>query len=205
MANLAEQYGFRDDIVDELIKDLVGPAEGPDEVVSDLPLDRYIAGVLWPADDLLQEAAEPDSGESEENDSVDSPISQALMRYPTSMGITFSVDLTRAKSIHIAIEAAKYIPSGTAGSGESSDQRSSRRNQKVKPDSWVRHQQVVEPVEWDVATPGAKKVDVVPGLQLYVYTRVPKDGRVAVSVALRNTQVPPRKNSATHIPGSRSD
>lgn len=192
MANLVEQYGFRDEIVDELIKDLVGPAEGAEEVITDLPLDRYIAGVLWPADDLLQEAAEPDSGESEENDSGDSPISQALMRYPTSMGITFSVDLARAASVQIAITAAKYVPSGTEGNGESSDRRPSRRNQKTKPDSWVRDPQIVDPIEWDVATPGAKKVDVAPGLQLYVYTRVPKNGRVAVSVALRNTQVPPK-------------
>lgn len=191
MANLAEQYGFRDDIVDELIKDLVGPAEGPDEDVTDLPLDRYIAGVLWPADDLLQEAAEPDSGESEENDSADSPISQALMRYPTSMGITFSVDLAKAKSVQIAIEAAKYVPSGAKGNGESAgSQRPTRRKQITKPDSWTRTPQVIEPIDWDVATPGAKKVDVTPGLQLYVYSRVPKDGRVAVSVALRNTQVP---------------
>lgn len=193
MANLAEQYGFRDDIVDELIKDLVGPAEGPDEVVSDLPLDRYIAGVLWPADDLLQEAAEPDSGESEENDSGDSPISQALMRYPTSMGITFSVDLAKATSVQIAIDAAKYVPSDTTGNGESIDpQRETWRKKMQKPDSWTRNPQIVDPIDWDVATPGAKKVDVVPGLQLYVYTRVPKDGRVAVSVALRNTQVPPK-------------
>ncbi|KHO26831.1 helicase [Mycolicibacterium setense] len=191
MANLAEQYGFRDDVVEELIKDLVGPAEGPDEIITDLPLDRYIAGVLWPADDVLQDAAEPDSGEAEENDSGDSPISQALMRYPTSMGITFSVDLAKATSVQIAIEAAKYVPSGTENTGES-DQRPSRRNQKAKPDSWVRKQEIIDPVEWNIATPGTKKVDVAPGLQLYVYSRAPKDGRVAVSVALLNTQVPPK-------------
>ncbi len=55
MAEITAQYAFRDDVIDELIKDLVGPAEGPDEMISDLPLDRYIAGVLWPADDSLQE------------------------------------------------------------------------------------------------------------------------------------------------------
>ncbi|OBA86390.1 helicase [Mycobacteriaceae bacterium 1482268.1] len=192
MANLAEQYGFRDEIVDELIKDLVGPAEGPDEVITDLPLDRYIAGVLWPADDLMQEEVEPVSGEPEENDSGDSPISQALMRYPTSMGITFSVDLVRASTVQIAIAAAKYVPSGIEGNGESSAQRPTRRKQIAKPDSWTRDPQIIDPVDWDVATPGVKKVDVVPGLQLYVYTRVPTNGRVAVSVALRNTQVPPK-------------
>ncbi|ETZ70171.1 helicase conserved C-terminal domain protein [Mycobacteroides abscessus MAB_030201_1075] len=191
MANLADQYGFRDGIVDELIKDLVGPAEGLAEVTTDLPLDRYIAGVLWPADDLLQEAAEPESGEVEENGSDDSQISQALMRYPTSMGITFSVDLTKASSVQIAIEAARYVPSGTTGSGQAVDaQRPSERMRRSKPDSWTREPQIVDPIDVDVVTPGAKKVDVVPGLQLYVYARVPKHGRVAVSVVLRNTQVP---------------
>lgn len=193
MANLSEQYRFRDDIVDELIKDLVGPGEGGDEVITDLPLDRYIAGVLWPADGALQEAAEPVSGESEENDAGDSPISQALMRYPTSMGITFSVDVAKASSIQIAVTAAKYVPNGTGAPGESADsQRPSRRKQIAKPVSWRRSPQIVDPLDWDVATPGAKKIDVIPGLELYVYTRVPKNGRVAVSVALRNTQVPPK-------------
>lgn len=191
MANLSEQYGFRDDIVAELIKDLVGPAEGVDEIITDLPLDRYIAGVLWPADDVLQEAAEPVSGESEENGTGDSPISQALMRYPTSMGITFSVDLAKASSVQIAITAAKYVATGIGGHSKSADsQRPSRRKQIAKPDSWTRNPQVIDPIDWDVATPGVKKADIIPGLQLYVYTRVPKDGRVAVSVALRNTQVP---------------
>ncbi|WP_234802833.1 helicase-related protein [Mycobacteroides abscessus] len=61
---------------------------------------------------------------------------------------------------------------------------------RSKPDSWTREPQIVDPIDVDVVTPGAKKVDVVPGLQLYVYARVPKHGRVAVSVVLRNTQVP---------------
>ncbi|BBZ03827.1 DNA helicase [Mycolicibacterium chitae] len=191
MANLAEQYGFRDDIVDELIKDLVGPGEGDDEVITDLPLDRYIAGVLWPAEDRLQEEAEPVSGESEENDAVDSPISQALMRYPTSMGITFSVDLAKASSVQIVARAAKYVPSGAKEDGESAgSQRPTRRKRIARPDSWTRTPQNIDPIDWDIATPGVKKVDVVPGLELYVYTRVPANGRVAVSAALRNTQVP---------------
>lgn len=195
MAYIAEQYGFRDGIVDDLIKDLVGPAEGPDEMITDLPLDRYIAGVLWPADDLLQEEEipDPDSGEAEENDGDDSAISQALMRYPTSMGITFSVDLTKAASVQIAVYAARYIPSVDKASGEAARaERPSWRQKIAKPDSWLRTPQSIEPTEWDVATPRAKKVEVVPGLQLYVYSRVAKNDRVAVSVALRNTQSPPK-------------
>jgi len=192
MTNLVEQYSFRDGIVDELIKDLVGPAEGDNEVITDLPLDRYVAGVLWPADDRFQEAAEPDSGEAEESDADDSPISQALMRYPTSMGITFSVDLTRATSVQIAVDASKYVPSAAGSNVDGAAREPSARRQRTRPDSWVREPQDFEPICWDIATPGARKMNVAQGLQLYVYTRAPKGGRVAVSVALRNVQVPPK-------------
>lgn len=190
MPDISDQYTFRDAVVDELIKDLVGPAEGPGETITELPLDRYIAGVLWPADDRLQEAVEPDSGEAEENDSSDSPIPQALMRYPTSMGITFSVDLGTAASCQLSIHAARYVPS-SAGNGDGGDVGGKSWRQRVpKPDSWLREQQLIAPIDWDVSKPGAKKVNVVPGLQLYVYCRNPKNNKVAVSVALRNTQVP---------------
>ncbi|MBU8827089.1 helicase-related protein [Mycolicibacterium goodii] len=193
MANLSEQYRFRDDVVDELVKDLIGPADGPNEVITDLPLDRYIVGVLWPAEDVLQEAAEPDSGEAEEDGIEDSPISQALMRYPTSAGITFSVDLARSSSVQIAITAAKYLPTGVGSDeGASRSQPSTRRKQMVKPEAWTRSPQVIEPIDWDVTTPGAKRMEVAPGLQLYVYTRAPKNGRVAVSVAIRNIQETPK-------------
>ena len=190
MANIDEQYTFRGAVVDELIKDLVGPAEGPSETINEAPLDRYIAGVLWPADDLLQEASEPDSGETDESDADDSPISQALMRYPTSMGITFSVELSKANSCQISIDAAKYVPSGTKGDGSGDAGGTSWRHRIARPDSWTREQQVIAPIDWNFSKPGVTKVDVVPGLQLYVYCRNPKDNKVAVSVALRNTHVP---------------
>lgn len=197
MADITAQYAFRDEIVDELIKDLIGPAEGSDEMISDLPLDRYVAGVLWPSDGLLQDevAAEPDSGEPEENGADDSPISQALMRYPTSMGITFSVDLSKASSVRIAVDAARYVPSTSRiGEDVAGRDRPSRRKKTTKPESWLRTPAIIAPVDWDVSTPGAKRVDVdgAPGLQLYVYSRAPKNGRTAVSVALQNTLAPPK-------------
>lgn len=110
MTKLDAQYEFRDAIIDELIKDLVGPADGADEVITDLPLDRYVAGVLWPADNAVQELPDPDSGEAEEDGGEDVPIAQALVRYPTSMGITFSVDLSAATLITVDVQAARYTP-----------------------------------------------------------------------------------------------
>lgn len=188
MAGIEEQYAFREELVDELVKDLVGPADGEDERIADLPLDRYIAGVLWPVDDRFQETPEPDSGEAEENDLGDSPISQALMRYPTSMGITFSVDLAKAGAVQIVVTAAKYVPLGSRDADGEARERPSWLPRIAKPDAWLRQPQMVPVVELDVSKPGVTRREVVTGLELYAYCRAPKNNRVAISLALRNTQ-----------------
>lgn len=192
MAGIEEQYAFRDEVVGELVKDLVGPAEGEHEIITDLPLDRYIAGVLWPVDDRFQETPEPDSAEAEENEVGDSPIAQALMRYPTSMGITFSVDLATAISVQIAVTAARYTPSTGRQGNDESRERPSWRQRVEKPDSWLRKPQAIPHIELDVSKAGVTRLEVVPGLELYAYCRPAKSDRTAVSLALRNTQAPPK-------------
>lgn len=190
MTKLQQQYEFRDAVINELVKDLVGPAGGPAEVISDLPLNRYVAGVLWPADDAVQDLPDPDGAEAEEGDVADSPIAQALMRYPTSMGITFSVDLSKTTSVTIDVEAAAYIPSEEdAVSGN----RAGRSTRKREPKSWQRSAIDIASITWAVDAAGSAKRDVAPGLQLFVYVREPRGKVVTVSVALRNTQVPPKK------------
>ncbi|MGB3286388.1 helicase-related protein [Mycolicibacter algericus] len=190
MTKLQRQYEFRDAIIDELIKDLVGPAGGTAEVVTDLPLNRYVAGVLWPADNVVQDLPDPDGAEAEEGDTADSPIAQALMRYPSSMGITFSVDLDKATSVMVDVEAAKYSPSEE---GKTVAELGRRSSGKQNPKSWQRHAIDVKPVSWPVDTAGSKKVEIVPGLQLFVYVREPQGSVVTVSLALRNTQTPPKR------------
>lgn len=194
MTDLAEQYEFRDAVIDELVKDLVGPFDGPAEEITDLPLDRYVAGVLWPADDSVREVPEPDSGESEDDGADDLPISQALVRYPTSMGITFSVDVSKATMVTIDVEAASYVPSAGDDAEATATGSTSRRRRAAKPKSWQRCALGVEPIVVPVTDVGSTKLDVAPGLQLFVYARAPHGNVVAVSVALRNTQVPPQKS-----------
>ena len=46
--------------------------------------------------------------------------------------------------------------------------------------------QAIPLLDWDVSTPGVKKLEVVPGPQLYGHCRVARNGRVAVSLALQN-------------------
>ena len=194
MVDIADFYRFRDQLVDELVTDLVGPAEGPDEVIDDPPLGRYICGVLWPADGRLQtgELSDPSSGEAEEGEVDDSPISQALMRYPTSMGLTFSIDLGRASTVQVQVAAARYRPVEIGKEGDEGVARRGGRRNAAGTVRWTREAIAPDPVTVDAAQTGVRKHQVVDGLELYVLCRAPRNNRVAVSIALRNTQRPPR-------------
>ena len=143
--DLADQYAFRDSLVEQLERDLVGPGDGADEVIDELPLDRYVAGVLWPADDVAQETPEPDGAEADDSGVEDSPIAQALMRYPSSMGMTFTVDVAKTSMVGIKIEAARYVPSVDPDEN-AAPTRPSWRQRKVRPKSWMRTPLVEEPL-----------------------------------------------------------
>lgn len=179
--SLDEKYRFRSEMVDELALDVIGPGGGENEVISEAPLDRYIIGALWPADDLRQETPEPDGVEAGDKEPTeDSPVAQALMRYPSSVGLTFSVRLADATDIVIGIEGARYAV--VAVDGEDTETKKKRSN------DWQRYPLELEPVTVSIAEPGlcGPKEAVVDGLELYVYVRPPRDGISTVSVALRN-------------------
>ena len=68
------------------------------ELLDDFPLERYIAGILYPCtDDPIDPAQDDDPHEGEDKDSLpDPPVAMASARYPSSMGLTFAVDIERA-------------------------------------------------------------------------------------------------------------
>lgn len=184
--DLDEMYGFRSEMVEDLRRDLLGPAGGDDEVLEEAPLDRYVVGVLWPLDDALQDEPEPDSAEPDTVDGAsDSPVAQSLMRYPSSMGLTFTVDSTLVNEVHFDVSAARYDPSEDL---VEPDDSSPRRRGRTRPATWSR--KIVRPdrVTHPLATKGAVKLRVAPGLELYVLTRSPRDGTVTVSAVARNVQ-----------------
>ncbi|MCV7281676.1 helicase [Mycolicibacterium flavescens] len=194
---LSLKYAFRDGMVGELRRDLIGPddnSEDAHEVITELPLDRYVVGVLWPANEDLQEAPDPDSDDSGDSEGFDdTPVSQALMRYPSSVGITFTVDLGRTNEVNVRLSAARYIPSDAEAEVEESG-RSSKRRQKSRPAEWLRVPSVIDPIALNVSESRTEYLPVAPDLQLYVYVRQPKDGAVTVSLALRNTKVAKQKD-----------
>ncbi|PXW31273.1 UNVERIFIED_CONTAM: helicase-like protein [Williamsia faeni] len=184
---LQDKYRFRDELVDDLVLDVVGPGGGEDELLEEAPLGRYLVGVLWPSDDDLQEGIEPDGAEPEKDGATDdSPVAQARMRFPSSMGLTFSVRVKDADSITIAPSAARYEEQPLEGG----DEGKVKRNRDSK---WRRVPAVIKPLVQGVTKPGTFRDLVAPGLQLYRYVRPARDGVVTVSVALRNVQVPPLK------------
>lgn len=184
--DLDEMYGFRSEMVEDLRRDLLGPAGGDEEVLEEAPLDRYVVGVLWPLDDAMQDEPEPDSAEPDTVDGAsDSPVAQSLMRYPSSMGLTFTVDSTLVHEVHFDISAARYEPSEDL---VEPDDSSPRRRGRTRPATWSRKLVRPDRVTHSLATKGAVKLSVAPGLELYVLTRNPRDGKVTVSAVARNVQ-----------------
>lgn len=180
MQDLAEKYRFREKMVEALEVDLIGPADGEGEAIGEAPLNRYIVGALWPrphdAEEAREEAAdaesEPTSGEADgENDSDGSPVAQARMRFPSSMGMTFSVRET-AGLIDIIPSGARYEQAiGVDGSAG----------------DWKRIALPRFSHSQRITRPAVERVEVASGLELYVLVRAARDGLVTVTVALNNT------------------
>jgi hypothetical protein len=118
MEKLNDYYEFREQIVDALRTDLLGPAE-VEEIIDDLPATQYSVGILFPqskAGDSRENksltggdfAPEENSEEVYGDEGDDAPVALANVRNPSSMGITFAVDLKVCSEIKVFIEAAKY-------------------------------------------------------------------------------------------------
>src|SRR5215212_8400790 len=117
MTALAAKYAFRDELSRAMIADLIGPAGGPEEVIEDEPITRYVTGILYPAGGGWQTAgladAAEDVDETEGYDEVVNPdpaVAMANVKNPGSMGLSFAVRLAECDSIRVAVEAARYAP-----------------------------------------------------------------------------------------------
>lgn len=106
---MKENYLFRNDLVDALLKDLIGP-KSEDETIEDAPLTHYVAGILYPPrSGTVDPAQDIDRNEDDDESGVpDPPVALANVRYPSSMGITFAVDSHATKAIKVTIDAARY-------------------------------------------------------------------------------------------------
>ena len=167
-------YEFRAEMLKRLARDLVGPGD-VDETISDFPLEQYICGILYPrSEDRFDPAQDHDVAEGEDEAThVDPPVALANEKYPSSAGMTFAVDLSKATEITVTAMAALYVP-------EESEEGK----------RWTRRPLTIEPVLLRVGEPTPDhRISLAEGLELFARIR-PADeaGAVAVTLALVNTR-----------------
>jgi Helicase conserved C-terminal domain len=174
---LEDCYATRKGVVDALERDVFGPA-APDEVIDDPPITQYICGILFPQSGAPVDAAlDIDEDEGDESAYDDPPVAHANTRYPSSVGLTFSVDAQRESSIVVIPSAARYrlVEEDEARNGST---------------RWQREQLSPQAVTVDVTTPstGRLGIGVEDGLEVFARVREPRDGGVPITLALVNTR-----------------
>lgn len=179
-----DYYDFRERLVDFVRRDLVG-YDTADEIIGDPPITKYAAGILFPLDSGNVDSSEDNDNDNDQNDdgdeTADPPVAMANVRYPSSMGMTFSVDLNATSEIAVTVEAGKYVPLKQDGDANS--------------DQWQRipigPTQLDPPI--DISKPVEdRRISIDDGLELFVRIRKPDDlQRVSVTLVLLNKHTAP--------------
>jgi hypothetical protein len=193
MTQLDDHYAFREAMVKRLEADLLGPGDGEEEILDEEPLDRYIVGVLWPSSEEAQAETpeEPSDAQPDPDTADDAPVSQARMRYPTSAGITFSVDTRATSSVSVECSAARYAPVDESVPAADEAEQRSRARRTRQSTRWARIPATSPDVVLNLNQPGTDRKTVAEGLQLYTLVRTPRDGIVTVTAALVNVNAAP--------------
>ncbi|WP_413102517.1 helicase-related protein [Streptomyces sp. Inha503] len=110
----AQLSDHRDDFVQYLRRQLVGPAVAEDEILADPPDRRYLMGTLYPRGASLLEHSQDDgeqafdeqaAGSGEEDGFADDPVAEANAWLPSSLGFSF---FTNALRLEVVCEASRY-------------------------------------------------------------------------------------------------
>lgn len=188
-------YHLRDELVAALLRDLHGPGS-EHEVIEDDPINQYIIGVLYPQSGALDESLDNESpNENGDQENLpDPPVSLANVKYPSSLGLTFAVDLHATQTIAIngTVASYKLVFDGVgADSDDAAPKKSGRRRGSAIRRTWQRVPICLQPLELDLSNPQSGRYEEtgIDGLR-YFYRIRPVDGRghVAVTVVLLNVK-----------------
>lgn len=204
-------YEVRDSLVDALRKDLLGPAGGAEEVLTDdAPITMYPVGVLFPLSlpDRPEDSSRTGPTERAELESerdgldavplgvrrdveegpADLGVSLANVRMPSSIGLTFAADPSVSTRIRLTVTTAVYLPEDAEGRPVAA-KRTEARSTKAQREHWRRSALRIEPVDVDITQPGLLAPFVLhPGLELRVLVRPrsTSDGTVTVTATVVN-------------------
>lgn len=106
----------RDDLSGLLRRDLLGPWDGEDEVITGKvgPRDRYITGLLAPLDAGSENGQQPDDEDLDAgefgDEAEDKPVAgvSSLTMFPSSMGVTFTV-AAGVDEVRVAASWGRYV------------------------------------------------------------------------------------------------
>jgi hypothetical protein len=111
---LPTPHAIRDQLTDMIIRDLLGPAGGPEEELDqreDHVYQRYLVGMLAPksteVDANEQDELATGDGDDGEDGRMDSGVPSGSNFFPSSMGLSFVVD-EAAKAINVECEWGRY-------------------------------------------------------------------------------------------------
>ncbi|MEV4134047.1 helicase-related protein [Dactylosporangium sp. NPDC049742] len=197
MSDFDEHYELRDKLTERLVLDLLGPAGGDEEILTDPPVNSYLTGVLFPQRDIelrIEDAAESDvdlaSARLDTDEQPDTGVSMANVQSPSSMGLTFVAD-PRAGSLEVRVEAGVYEPIDEAGRPAEAQSEAARSTGESTV-RWRRRSVPVQPTPLDLTRTGASTAVVAPGLEVRSLVR-PADecGFVTVTVTVVDVHVAP--------------
>lgn len=193
-------YKLRGGIRSALRADLLGPQNGPDEVLAnDAPVTAYLVGVLFPrvggAAALIAESEPGDEttpdvvrGDDSEQGSDELGVTLTNQRKPSSMGLTFGVATDVTDTIYVSVRTARYAPEDETGA-PIEPTRSEARSTERQRERWRRTPLEYGPIQIEVGVPGVQPPRVLcQGLELRVLARkVDNLGVTTVTVTVVNT------------------
>lgn len=172
------QRGMRDDLVEMLWRELLGPFDGPDEILRQRPAGRYLVGRLAPPGTIVspdenEGAFDAGRGEEDPGTAYVSPISMAMN--PSSIGFSFTVE-SEVRDIQIVAEWGTYTEEKHSVEGKDGNTR--------KVSNWVRTPHIANRT---IAITDSGVQDIANGVQIqWLLRTLPNSGRRAVSVFLIN-------------------
>lgn len=171
---------------------VVGPQDGPNEVVREQPYKRYLMGTLYPADatsdEVLADEVEDSVGGSVGEELADDPVTLANSWLPSSIGISFYVG--GAASLTCKVSGARYAT-----------ERPERREVHCRVPIADLESAPAVLLERSNGSPANSRTSVnvlEDRARLEAFWRVVDDGYL-VTVTLRNMQRQSSGGSATHI------
>jgi len=167
----ASHVATRAFLIDELRRDLVGPAT-PDEELTDRPTIRYLAGILYPPKTAVEAEQDNESSEAPEgDDDVDLGTLMAAAFNPSAIGLSFAA--RKHIRLRVEVRCATY------------------EQQKEGPDGkrpiWKRRPLQLEPVIIAPGDWGERRVHLSEGLDLFQRVRE-RSGHAYVTLSVVNVR-----------------